>query len=75
MQSCRFGVICQGSGNATVTVFLPGDVERTIRFAAGQATSSDGAGAVSTEKAGDLNKVKIGTDERFEIPDAVLVGG
>jgi len=58
-----------------VKVFLPGGGERTIHFAAGRATSSDGPGAVSVEKAADLNRVKVGEDERFEVPDAVIVGG
>ena len=74
MHSCRFGVVRQGNGNATVTVFLPGGGERILHFANGTATA-DGPGAVSVEKVGDLNKVKVGSDERFEIPDAVIVGG
>ena len=74
MHSCRFGVVRQGNGNATVTVFLPGGGERSIRFTGGKATSSDGAGAVTTKKAGDLNKISIGSGERFEIPDVVIVG-
>jgi hypothetical protein len=74
MRSCRFGVIRQGNGNAIVKVFWPGGGERTLQFTAGKATSSDG-GAVTMEKAGDLNKVSVGGSERFEIPDAVIVGG
>ena len=30
---------------------------------------------VSSEREGDLNKVFIGTEGRFEIPDAVIYGG
>lgn len=74
MRSCRFGVVRQGNGRASVTVYLPGGGERTLQFA-GDTATTDGTGAVTVEKVGDLYKVKIGSDERFEIPDAVIVGG
>ena len=50
------------------------EVSGYIYFENGKATSSD-SGAVSTERQGGLNKVRVGASERFEIPDAVIVGG
>jgi hypothetical protein len=57
-------------------VFWPDGGERYIYFESGKATSSDADnGPVTTERQGDLNKLSIGSDERFEIPDAVIFGG
>ncbi len=77
MRSCRFGVIRRGGGSATVRVFWRDGGERNLYFENGELSSSDaksGAG-ISTEREGDLAKVRVGSDERFEIPDAVLYGG
>jgi hypothetical protein len=81
MSPCRFGVIRRGNGAATLTVFWPDGGARYIYFENGKATSSDATsavtttGAVTTERQGDLNKLSIGSEERFEIPDAVIFGG
>jgi hypothetical protein len=49
--------------------------ERTLYFKNGKADSSDCMATIRTEKTGDLNRVFIGSKERFEIPDAVIFGG
>ena len=73
---CHFGVIRRGNGTATLTVFWPDGGERYIYFENGKATSSDAVnGSVTTERQGDLNKLSIGSEERFEVPDAVIFGG
>jgi hypothetical protein len=74
MSPCRFGVIRQGAGDATMRVFWPAGGERNIYFKGGKAQSSDAAAPVRTEKSSDLNRVFIGA-ERFEIPDAAIYGG
>jgi hypothetical protein len=74
MSPCRFGVIRQGTGDATVTVFWPTGGERNIYFKGGKAQSSDAGAPVRTEKSSDLNRVFIGP-EMFEIPDAAIYGG
>ena len=77
MRSCRFGVIRRGNGSATVRIFWPDNGERNLYFENGKVSSSDAESGegVSSEREGDLNKVFIGTEERFEIPDAVIYGG
>lgn len=75
MAQCRFGVIRRGNGDATVRVFWPGGGERNIYFENGKVESSDSPAGIHMEKSSDLNKVFIGTTERFEIPDAVIFGG
>jgi len=74
MSPCRFGVIRQGAGDATVRVFWHGGGERNIYFKSGKAQSSDSPAGLRAEKASDLNRVYIGA-ERFEIPDAAIFGG
>ncbi|MGQ0444049.1 MAG: hypothetical protein ACT4O2_02710 [Beijerinckiaceae bacterium] len=75
VSQCRFGVIRQGNGDATVRVFWPDGDERNIYFENGKAQSSDSEAGIYSEKTSDLNRVFIGTTERFEIPDAVIFGG
>jgi hypothetical protein len=72
---CDFSVKRMGNGNATVRVALPGGGERYIYFENGMATSSDSNAGIVAEKQSDLFMIRIGTDERFEIPDAVIFGG
>jgi len=75
MGSCRFGVIRRGGGSATVRVLWPDGGARNLYFKGGKLTSSDSKAGVYAERAGDLNKVFVGTEERFEIPDALIYGG
>jgi hypothetical protein len=73
--ACAFGVIRHGGGEATVIVQLPGGGQRYIYFKNGTATSSDQGDKVTTERRDDLNLISIGKKERYEIPDAVVLGG
>ncbi|MGD9656282.1 MAG: hypothetical protein AB7U61_01370 [Methylocystis sp.] len=75
MSQCRFGVIRRGNGDATVRVFWPDGGERNIYFKNGKAESSDSLAGIYSEKTSDLNRVFIGTTERFEIIDAIIFGG
>ncbi|MBO6774555.1 MAG: SH3 domain-containing protein [Marinibacterium sp.] len=73
MAQCDFGVIRRGNGDATVVVTLPGGGQRYLYFD-GNASSSDGGHTV-WERTGDLNRISVEDEERYEIPDAVRYGG
>jgi hypothetical protein len=76
LMQCRFGVVRQGMGKAHVTIFLPGGVERVIRFENGVPVGSDAPEGtrLSFSKKADLFMISINA-ARFEIPDAVINGG
>lgn len=76
--SCPFGVTREGDGNGMVTITKPDGRKRVIFFEKGQAIGADVSeadpGEFSASREGDTTIVHIGT-ERFEIPDAVIMGG
>jgi hypothetical protein len=72
---CRFVVIRQGNGTATVRVVFSDGARRTLHFRNGKAVSSDSDAGIYTERQSDLNTVFVGSEERYEIPDAVVFGG
>lgn len=79
MGECDFGVARAGGGYATVVVTRPNGNPRIIYFQLGKPigagiSEADYPGEFSTRKEGDLNFIRIG-DERYEIPDAVVLGG
>ena len=75
---CEFGVARAGGGYATVVVTRPGGGTRAIFFRMGRPIGADTSeadpGEFSAVREGDLNHVRVG-DERYEIPDAVVLGG
>jgi hypothetical protein len=79
MTQCDFGVARAGGGYATVVVTRPDGRQRAIFFRMGKpigasASQADGYPKFSASKDDDLNIVRVG-DERYEIPDAVVLGG
>jgi hypothetical protein len=79
MRECRFGVARAGGGYATVVVTKPDGRKRAIYFRMGRpigadTSQADGYPEFSAERQGDLNLIRIG-DERYEIADAVVLGG
>lgn len=73
---CKAGVMRFPGGSVTVEITLPNGSRRHIYFEQGRATASDAmSGAFSATKAGDLNRITIGATERYEFPDAFVVGG
>jgi hypothetical protein len=50
-------------------------VQRRILFVQGRPTAADTTVPLATTRQGDVTVVKIGDDERYEIPDALLAGG
>lgn len=76
--ACVFGVKREGNGNAMLTVTRGDGSQRVIFFEQGRAIGYDKSQADSGEfkakKEADLNIIHIG-EERYEIPDAVILGG
>jgi hypothetical protein len=76
---CEFGVVREGDGSGYVKVFWPEGGNRVLFFedgilAAFDRSEADGDAKMTVRKEADLFMVRIG-DERFEIPEAVIVGG
>ncbi len=79
MSECEFGVARAGGGYATVVVKYPDGRTRAIFFRMGRpigadTSQADGYKEFHASKDKDLNLVHVG-DERYEIPDAVVLGG
>lgn len=79
MGQCRFGVVRNGDGSGSITVFWPGGGNRVLFFEratpmAFDQSEADGDADMTVTKEADLFLVRIG-DQRFEIPEAVIVGG
>lgn len=79
MHQCDFGVARAGGGYATVVVTKPDGSKRAIFFTMGipigaDSSQADGYGGFKAEKENDLHLIRVGT-ERYEIVDAVILGG
>lgn len=60
----------------TATVEIPqASGRRRILFVKGQAVASDATDTLSAARQGDVTVVRLGADERYEIPDALVSGG
>jgi hypothetical protein len=79
MMQCEFGVARAGGGYATVVVEMPDGSKRAIYFRMGMpigadTSEADGCPEFSATREGDLHLIRIG-NERYEIPEAVVLGG
>jgi hypothetical protein len=79
MTECEFGVARAGGGYATVVIKKTDSINRAIFFRMGKPTGADTSEAdgypeFRANKEDDLHIIRIG-DERYEIPDAVILGG
>ena len=79
MSECKFGVARSGGGYATVVIKNPDGRTRAIFFSMGKpigadTSEADGYLEFQATKESDLHLIAVG-DERYEIPDAVLLGG
>lgn len=79
MTRCAFGVSRAGGGYATVVITMPDGRQRIVFFRMGQAIGADSSeadrsGPFRAERESDLNLIRVG-EERYEIPDAVILGG
>ncbi|WP_416897097.1 MAG: hypothetical protein ACMVY4_16570 [Minwuia sp.] len=76
---CEFGVARGSGGDAMVVVSRPDGRKRALFFAHGHALSADtteaeGPKPFGARKEADLQFISVG-NERYEIPDAVILGG
>lgn len=78
MRLCDLGVARAGGGYATVIVKRPDGTSRAIFFRMnrpiGADTSEADPGDFSATREADLHIIRVGS-ERYEIPDAVTLGG
>jgi len=79
MGQCEFGVARAGGGYATVVVRKPDGRTRAIFFRMGRpigadVAESEGRKDFRATKQGDLHRIQVGK-ERYEIADAVILGG
>jgi len=79
MGQCEFGVARAGGGYATVVVKKPDGRTRAIFFRMGRpigadVAQSEGRKDFRAAKQGDLHRIRVG-NERYEIGDAVILGG
>ena len=79
MMQCPFGVARAGGGYATVVIRKPDGRTRAIFFRMGKpigadTSQADGYPEFSATKESDLHRIRIG-NERYEIPDAIVLGG
>ena len=74
--SCKAGVIRRGrDGTATVELRGANGLVRNLLFVKGQPVASDSAQPMTSSRQGDLVTVRFGSDERYDVPDALLTGG
>ena len=74
--SCKAGVIRRGrDGTATVELRGANGQVRNVLFVNGQPVASDSAQPMTSSRQGDLVTVRFGSDERYDVPDALLTGG
>ncbi len=79
MGTCEFAVARAGGGYATVVVEVPGERERVLYFRMGiaigvESSEADPTGEFRAQREGDLTLIRVG-DERYEVPDALVLGG
>ncbi|MFM2151015.1 MAG: hypothetical protein RLZZ187_3321 [Pseudomonadota bacterium] len=77
MGRCPAGVARGPSGEATVAVSLPGGGTRMLFFVQGQFTGADAPAAPGwpqVQRDGDLTLIRL-QRERYEVPDAFILGG
>jgi hypothetical protein len=75
-QQCEAFVIRRGfDGTATVEIPQENSVPRRILFVKGKPVASDSSDPLTFTRQGDVTTVKLGGDESYEIPDALVGGG
>lgn len=77
LRECEFGVARAGGGYATVVVTKPDGDPRIIFFRLGQAigvntSQAEGYPEFSAKKKDKVSVIRVG-DERYEVPDAVIM--
>jgi hypothetical protein len=74
--SCKAFVIRRANNSGTVVVRTPEGQKRQFLFVKGQAVASDQPERLSVQRRGDVSVLTLGENvERYEIVDALVVGG
>lgn len=74
--SCKAGVIRRSrDGTATIELRGANGLVRNVLFVKGQPVASDSAQPMTSSRQGDVVTVRLGSDERYDVPDALLTGG
>lgn len=74
MTRCTASVRRGGDGKADVTVAWPDGGTRVIGFYDGKPAGANSRGEFRFTREGDLNMIRVGVSERFEITDALAFG-
>ncbi|WP_246675453.1 SH3 domain-containing protein [Mesorhizobium sp. B2-3-4] len=74
MTRCEISVVRNGSDKADVTVTWPDGGTRVISFYAGQPAGSNSRSDFRFTREGNLNMIRVGVSERFEITDQLALG-
>jgi hypothetical protein len=53
----------------------PNGFVRRLLFVKGNVVATDAAEAPESSRKGDTTTVRVGTEERYELPDALVTGG
>ncbi|WP_411871120.1 hypothetical protein [Vulcanococcus limneticus] len=73
---CKASVIRRVSNSATVVVTNPEGQKRQFLFVKGKAVASDQPEKLAVQRRGDVSVLTLGQNfERYDIPDALVVGG
>ncbi|MEA5410594.1 hypothetical protein VB737_02325 [Synechococcus sp. BA-120 BA3] len=74
--SCKASVICRANKSATVVVTNPEGQKRQFLFVNRKAVASDQPKRLTVQRRGDVSVLLLGENvERYEIVDALVVGG
>jgi hypothetical protein len=74
--SCKAFVIRRANNSGTVVVRTPEGQKRQFLFVKGKAVASDQPEPLSVQRRGDVSVLTLGENlERYEIVDALVVGG
>lgn len=74
MTRCAVRILRLAAEDADVTVLWPDGGERLIRFRGGEPDGTSGRGEFRFTREAELNLIRIGSGERFEILDALPFG-
>ena len=73
---CKATVIRRANNSGTVVVTNPEGQKRQFLFVNGKAVASDQPEKLSVQRRGDVSVINLGENfERYEIVDALVVGG
>jgi len=76
VRECEASVVRYGhDGTATVELRGPNGFLRRILFVKGSVAATDATEAPGCTRNGDTTTVRVGTEERYDLPDALVAGG